>query len=137
MRSGVIALRRFTNISVHNCFELLSKMDRLASLYFVGTHALHWHHAAVYIRDHVARAVAEDADVTHLSTGIGVKGRVIEDDFAFLAWFQFGNALSIFDDSENFAVARDSLLVTFEDRLTEIAVDRARRLLSSAFPRCA
>src|SRR5438552_2371423 len=79
VRSGVIPFRRFTNISMHNRFELLSKMDRLACLHCVRTDPLDRHHATVYICDHVAGTVAEEADVAHLPAGIGVEGEIVLD----------------------------------------------------------
>src|SRR5438477_10754140 len=106
MGSGVIALGRLAYLGMHNRFELLSNMDRLPCLYFMGAHTLYRHHAAVYLGDHVARAVAEDPDITHLSTGVCIKGAVIEGYLAFLSGCQLVDALPLFHNGQISPVPR-------------------------------
>src|SRR5579859_1637173 len=125
MRAGVIPLGSFAHIGMNYGFYFLSEMNWLARLHFVRSNTLHRHDAAVHVGDDVAGAIAEHSDIADLTAGVGVERRVIEDDLAFFAGFQFGNALTIFYDSEHFAVGGRSLFVTLEVGLAEITIDRA------------
>src|SRR3954469_11681047 len=112
-------------------------MDWLTSFHLVHAHALHRHHASIYVRDQIPGAVAEDADIPDLSSRVGIEGSVMEHDLAFFSRLKLGHTLTVFHDRQNFAIVGDGLFVTFEDGLAQIAVDRTGGLFCSALPRSA
>jgi hypothetical protein len=70
-----------------------------------------------------------------LSTGVGVKAGVVEDDFDFIASRGGGNTRAVLDDGEHFAIRRSELLIALKDSLRQIAESRAGSFLRAAFPR--
>src|SRR5258708_30152079 len=84
--------------------------------------------------DSVVIVGVEPAAITDLSAGLGVKGRVIEDDLAGFAGLEFLRALPALNDGQHFAVLGSSLAIPFEGDIWELLVGGIRRLLCCAFP---
>src|SRR5690242_10034813 len=83
VRGSVIAHGGLADFGVDHRVNFHADVDRLFSNNFVGAHTLYRHVAAVDFRDDkVPLAVIKDTDVTNLTAGIGVEGRVVEDDLA-------------------------------------------------------
>ena len=77
-------------------------------------------------------------DVAHLAARLGVKRRVVENDFDFLSGLRFGDRLALQHQRHNFAIGRRDLRVAIENGLllfAKLLVSRSRRLLLRALPR--
>src|SRR5581483_2147348 len=99
------------------------------------SHALYWVVAPFNFRNYPVQFIAVKVSaVSDLAAGLGIKGRVIQDDLAFLSGLEFLNALAILDDGQHFAIFRTSLEVAFEDRLWKLLIRGIRGLLGRAFP---
>src|SRR5512142_1291158 len=99
--------------------------------------ALHGRVAAAYFGDDVvAGLVVKPAGVADLSAGVGVEGRVVEYDFAFLSGGEHGHALACLrvDDSQHFAATRFGLAIAFELSALQVAIGRRCRLLVGTLP---
>src|SRR5882724_3678435 len=106
---GVVAHRLLPDFSIDDGINFLPHMDGLPRMDFVRTHALHRRVASADFGDDVARRIVEPSGVADLPAGVGVEGRVIEDDLAFLTGTNLFDALSVADDGQNFAITRLSL----------------------------
>ena len=64
--------------------------------------------------DGVVIVAVKPSPIAHLPAGLGVKRRVVQDDFAFFAGLEFLRALAVADDSQNLATVGAGLAVAFE-----------------------
>ena len=64
--------------------------------------------------DGVVIVAVKPSPVAHLSAGLGVERRVVEDDFAFFAGLELLRALAVVDDGEHFAAIGAGLAIAFE-----------------------
>src|SRR5579859_3239261 len=125
MGRGVVAHGLHANFGVDHGVNFLANMNRLPGDDFVGAHALYWGIASLdFGHDGVVLVVIKPSGVAHLAAGIGIKRRMIENNFALFARLQFFYALPITNDSQYLAVARFGLAVAFEDGLIQLAVSR-------------
>ncbi len=98
-------------------------------------HSLHRVIAAFHFGDDSVVIVAvKPSAVAHLSAGLGVERRVVEDDLAFFAGLEFLRALAVVDDGENFAAIGTGLAVALEIGLRKLLVRGVGRLFGRAFP---
>jgi hypothetical protein len=115
MRRGVVAHCRLTDVKVHYGVNLIAYTDRLLGCDLVGAHALDRVVAAFHVGDDGVVIVAvEPSAVADLSARLGVEGRVVEDDFAFVSRVQGLCPLAIVDYGEGLAVVGASLAVAIE-----------------------
>src|SRR5215470_11918672 len=93
MRSGVIAHSRATHFVVDDGIELVADANRLLGDHTMRAHTLHGKSGAFNFGDEGVVVVGvEPAGVADLSTGLGVEGRVVEDDLAALAGKEYVSA---------------------------------------------
>ena len=112
---GVIAHRGLADVGVDDGINFLSDADRLLSYDLMRAHALDWGVAAGHFGDdRVVIIGVEPSAIADLAAGLGVEGRVVEDDLALFTGLKFLRALAVLDNSEDFAVFGARLAVAFE-----------------------
>ena len=109
--------------------------NRLLRDDLVRAHALHGVVAARDLGDDgVVIVGVEPSAIADLAAGLGIEGRVIENDLAFFAGLEFLRALPALDDGKHLATVGAGLPVAFEDRFRELLVGGIGGLLGRAFP---
>jgi hypothetical protein len=114
---GVIAHGGLADVGVNHGIHLLANPEGAPpNTVFVGwgfhehlvcPYSLHGVVATSDFGNHSVVIVAvEPPTIANLSAGFRVEGRVIKDDFAFLAGLEFLRALALADDGEDFAAIR-------------------------------
>ena len=117
MCGGVVAHGGFADAGVDDGVDFVADVDRLLRDDLVRAHALHRVIRAGHLGDDgVVIVGVEPAAIADLASGFGVEGRVIENDFAFVAGLEFFCALAAFQERKNFAALGARLAVAFEDR---------------------
>ena len=115
VRGRVVAHGRLADFGVDDGIDFVAYADRLLRDDLVRPDALNGGVAALYFGDDGVVIVAvEPSAVADLAARFSVEGCVIEDDFAFVAGFEFLRALAVVDDGEDFAVVGTGLAVAFE-----------------------
>ena len=135
MGRGVIAHGGRANSGINHGVDLGPNLQSLLCDYLVGAHALH---RVIGSRDfghyRVVVVGIEPPAVAHLSAGLRVERRVVEDDFAFLARFEFAGALALFQQCYYFAGFRLRLAIPFKHRRWQFLILGIGGLLGGAFP---
>ncbi len=139
MGAGVIAHGGAADFVVDHGIELVANANGLLCDNAMGAHTLHGIRYAFDIGDErVVVFGVEPADVADLSAGIGVEGRVIENDLAAFAGLQLlradTSAVLGLDDGEDFAVVGARLAVAFKFRLRQRLISGARCGFATALP---
>src|SRR5437868_11931199 len=107
MRGGVIAHDANADRGIHHGVNFFADMNRFFGHDFVGAHTLHRHHTSTDLGDdRIVLVVVKPSGIAHLAAGVGIKRRVVENDFAVFAGLQFADALAAFDDDQYFAATR-------------------------------
>src|SRR5580704_5615988 len=135
MRGGVVAHGGLADFGVDDGIDFVAYADWLLGDNLVRTNALNRRVAALYFgHDSVVIVGVEPSAVANLAAGFGVEGRVIEDDFAFVARLELLRAVAVVDDGEDFAVVGASLAVAFEFGFGELLVRGVSGLLRGPLP---
>jgi len=115
VRGRVVAHGGFADVGVDDGIDFVPYMNWLLGDDLVRADALNRGVTAFYFGDDgVVIVGVEPSAVANLAAGFCVEGRVIEDDFAFVAGLELLRALAVVDDGEDFAIVGTGLSVAFE-----------------------
>src|SRR5215813_7987848 len=105
MCCGVIAHGGMAYTSVDYCVNFVPHANWLFGDDLMRAYTLNWVIASLDFGDNRVLFIAvERAAITYLASGFGVERSVIQDDFAFVAGFEFFCALTVVDDRHHLAV---------------------------------
>ncbi len=135
VRCRVIAARGVADLRVHHRVHLHAHVHGLTDFDLVCTNALHRHVTSIYVgKNQIMFCVVEDADVTHLATGISVERRVVENGFAFVTRVESLYANPVLNQRQDFAAFGFRLAIAFKRCLAQVAIDGRSTRLGAAFP---
>ncbi len=125
MRAGVVAHGGAAHFVVDHGVDFVADVDRLLGDDTMRTHALHGIGRAFDLGDERVVIVAvEPADIADLSAGVGVEGRVVEDNLAALAGLELlcadTAAVVRLDDGENLRAGGERLVIALEPSTAKI-----------------
>ncbi len=137
VRGGVVVLRRAARRGVHVRIHGVADLQRaFGHARVVAGHLAHRRFRPLTMR--AAVYAVEHAGVAHLSAGLRVERRLIEDDLAALVEIEAVDALAVFDDGRDARGARDSVVadeLRLADFLMNDVVDGSKGRLATAGPR--
>ena len=136
MRRRVIAHGGLPDRSVHDGVDFVTNANGGFHEDLVRAYSLHGVVATLHLGDDGVVVVGvEPSAIANLPAGLGIEGRVVENDLAFLASVEGLRTSALGDDGQHLAALGASLVVTFEIRFRKLLICGVGRLLGRAFPR--